>query len=264
MIPIPTKLGETSAIAVILFVFVLFFISYWRSACTSPGVLKRLIDYEDPTINVGDALDSFYCMQCEVHRPPRCHHCSRCQQCVLLMDHHCFWINNCVGLYNYKFFFLVLVYGTIGCTLLMALFCWRWYVIVDDFINDLGEGNNSTAALHSDPMFQSTKIWQIILLAVCSLFICLEACVLIGELRKHARRLVTGQTQLERVYDLTDDVVNHGCWNNTKSTFGPNPCLWWLPTAPSSSYLERKYFRPLRDKQPENANGALLECPPAH
>ena len=36
LIPIPTKLGETSAIAVILFVFVLFFISYWRSACTSP------------------------------------------------------------------------------------------------------------------------------------------------------------------------------------------------------------------------------------
>ena len=37
----------------------------------------------------------------------------------------------------------------------------------------------------------------------------LAACVLIGELRKHARRLVTGQTQLERVYELTVSCVGH-------------------------------------------------------
>ena len=37
---------------------------------------------------VGDVRDDFYCVQCEVHRPPSCHHCSRCQECVMLMDHH--------------------------------------------------------------------------------------------------------------------------------------------------------------------------------
>ena len=39
-------------------------------------------------VEVGDVCDDFYCVQCEVHRPPRCHHCSKCQECVMLMDHH--------------------------------------------------------------------------------------------------------------------------------------------------------------------------------
>ncbi|KAF7137633.1 hypothetical protein RHSIM_Rhsim07G0000800 [Rhododendron simsii] len=55
-----------------------------------------------------------YCRQCENGKPPRCHHCSVCQRCVLKMDHHCIWVVNCVGARNYKFFLLFLVsYQTI-------------------------------------------------------------------------------------------------------------------------------------------------------
>lgn len=37
------------------------------------------------------------CKKCHEIKPPRAHHCSICDTCVLKMDHHCPWINNCVG-----------------------------------------------------------------------------------------------------------------------------------------------------------------------
>ncbi|KAG8080631.1 hypothetical protein GUJ93_ZPchr0007g4767 [Zizania palustris] len=33
-----------------------------------------------------------YCSRCQNGKPPRCHHCSVCNRCVLKMDHHCVWV----------------------------------------------------------------------------------------------------------------------------------------------------------------------------
>ena len=55
------------------------------------------------------------CDTCKTVKPPRTHHCSQCNRCVVRMDHHCVWIGNCVGLHNMKPFLLFLVYGTITC-----------------------------------------------------------------------------------------------------------------------------------------------------
>ena len=58
--------------------------------------------------------DDFHqaCNKCGLLRPPRTHHCSVCQKCVLKMDHHCPWLNGCVGFMNYRYFVTFLIWVT--------------------------------------------------------------------------------------------------------------------------------------------------------
>ena len=73
-------------------------------------------------VGVSDvAVGPTFCQKCRIWRPPRCHHCSQCNRCVLQMDHHCPWVNNCIGYNNYRTFFLTLVYLTTGCLYGVAL-----------------------------------------------------------------------------------------------------------------------------------------------
>ncbi|CAG9580574.1 conserved hypothetical protein [Leishmania major strain Friedlin] len=51
-----------------------------------------------------------FCPMCVTYKPPRAHHCSRCNCCILKYDHHCPWLGQCVGFYNYKNYLLVLLY----------------------------------------------------------------------------------------------------------------------------------------------------------
>ena len=44
------------------------------------------------------------CFICQLHRPPRTHHCVICGTCVMKRDHHCFFTGSCVGLHNQRHF----------------------------------------------------------------------------------------------------------------------------------------------------------------
>ena len=84
---------------------------FFMALLTSPG--------RPPTDRVLEQVSSI-CKKCIAPKPPRTHHCSVCNTCILNMDHHCPWLNNCVGHHNHRHFFLYMVFMVIGCAFIMA------------------------------------------------------------------------------------------------------------------------------------------------
>ena len=84
---------------------------YWNAFWTDPGQVP--IKAEDiKTI-------STICKKCIHPKPPRTHHCSVCDRCILKMDHHCPWINGCIGHFNHRYFFMFMVSMVVGCFFIM-------------------------------------------------------------------------------------------------------------------------------------------------
>ncbi|KAI9252436.1 DHHC palmitoyltransferase-domain-containing protein [Phascolomyces articulosus] len=68
-----------------------------------------------PLITVKRSGGKRFCTKCRLEKFDRTHHCRMCKSCVLKMDHHCPWVNNCVGYFNYKFFYLFILYASLLC-----------------------------------------------------------------------------------------------------------------------------------------------------
>ncbi|RXG73980.1 putative palmitoyltransferase ZDHHC16 [Armadillidium vulgare] len=75
-------------------------------------IVDHFSKFLGPGIVITEAVS--ICKKCIAPKPPRTHHCSVCNRCVLKMDHHCPWLNNCVGHYNHRYFYMYMVYMILG------------------------------------------------------------------------------------------------------------------------------------------------------
>ncbi|KAF8719652.1 hypothetical protein HU200_024395 [Digitaria exilis] len=146
-----------------------------------------------------------YCDTCMIYRPPRCSHCSICNNCVERFDHHCPWVGQCIGQRNYQYFFMFVSSSTLLCIYVFAM-----SALSIKFLMDEGYPTVWKAFKHSPA-------------SLGLLIYCFIALWFVGGLTGfHLYLISTNQTTYENFRYRSDsrpNIYNQGCLNNFLEVF---------------------------------------------
>ncbi|KAD4385872.1 hypothetical protein E3N88_26041 [Mikania micrantha] len=166
-----------------------------------------------------------YCDTCMLYRPPRCSHCSICDNCVERFDHHCPWVGQCIGRRNYRFFFMFVSSATLLCIYVFS-FCWVYAIRI----------------MHSE----NTSIWRALIKTPASIVLIIYTFLSVwfvgGLTIFHLYLISTNQTTYENFryrYDRIENPYNRGIFGNFKEVF-------WTSIPPS-----KNNFRALVHREPK-------------
>lgn len=121
-----------------LFVFCVTLMLWFHGMCCYFGVIRngpgfaKTYAATETTTTVAITRSGRYCEVCHVDKPPRAHHCSSCDLCVLKMDHHCPWFAVCIGAQNHKQFIQFLISGWVFAVWSLLICGWYLWTFLKD------------------------------------------------------------------------------------------------------------------------------------